>query len=167
MADFTPNTITKSAVRNLAAPLADVTAFDNIVSGIITNNPFGCVTYNAAGVNHPPVERSRQSYTARVIYQDAEADQVGLITIQAGSIAAYTAVANAIVANAAIAAAIGGTPLRDLENEKFSSTLKCHDPNGELYYVDFTRSRVRLSSYTDDAIQARVETWADTVPELN
>jgi len=166
MADFTPNTLTKSAVRDLAAPLADVTAFDNIVQGVITNNPFGCVPTNTAGVNHPPVERGRQSYTARVIYQDELAGKVGLITIQTGTIAAFTAVANIIMADTAIRTAMGGTPFRDIENEKFSANLKCHDPNGELYYVDFTRSRVRLSSYTDDAIQGKVETWADTVPAL-
>jgi hypothetical protein len=167
MADFTPNTTTKSAIRNLAVQLADVTAFDNIVAGVIANNPFQCVSYNAAGVNHPPVERGRETYTARVIYQDTNAKTIGLITIQANTIAGYTAVANNIVANAGIATAMGGTPARDLENEKFVANLKCHDANGEIYYVDFSRNRVRLSSYTDDAIQSRVETWADTVPELN
>ena len=40
MADFTTSNTTKSAVRKLAAPLADVTAFDNLVQGVITNNPF-------------------------------------------------------------------------------------------------------------------------------
>jgi len=166
MADFTPNTMTKSAVRNLTAPLADVTAFDNIVAGVITNNPFGCVSYNAAGVNHDPVERGRQSYTARIVYQSELAKTVGVITIQASTIAAYTAIANSIVANAEFATAMGGGAYRDLDSEKFSASLKCHDPNGELYYVDFTRNRVRLSSYTDDLIQSKVETWADTVAAL-
>jgi len=45
-------------------------------------------------------------------------------------------------------------------------TLKCHDPNGELYNVTFSRDRVTVQSYSDDAILAKVETWADTVPAL-
>jgi len=166
MADFTPGTMVKSAVRTLTVPLADVTAFNNIVAGVIANNPFQCVSYNAAGVTHPPVERGKETYTARVIYQDAMAKPVGLITVQTNTIAGFTAVANRIVADTVIAADMGGTPYRDLENEKYAANLKCHDANGEIYYVDFSRSRVRLSSYTDEAIRSRVETWADTVPEL-
>ena len=59
MADFIPATITKSAVRKFTNPLEDVTAFETIVQGVITNNPLQCVSYNASGVNHDPVERSR------------------------------------------------------------------------------------------------------------
>jgi transcription termination factor NusB len=44
MADFETKSTTKSAVRKLAEPLADVTAFDNLVQGVITNNPFQCTT---------------------------------------------------------------------------------------------------------------------------
>ena len=40
MADFTTSTTTKSAIRNLTEPLADVTAFDNLVQGVIASNPF-------------------------------------------------------------------------------------------------------------------------------
>ena len=60
----------------------------------------------------------------------------------------------------------GGTPARDSDNETFSATLKCHDPNGELYLVNFSRDRVTLTSYSDDAIRTKVETWADTVAAL-
>jgi len=49
MADFTTSTTTKSAIRNLAEPLADVTTFDNLVQGVIASNPFLCVTYNSKG----------------------------------------------------------------------------------------------------------------------
>ena len=131
MADFTTSNTTKSAVRKLADPLADVTAFDNIVQGVITNNPFQCVAYNAQGVNHPPVEQSRAGYTARVVYQDGLAKTIALITIRAPTIASFTSVANQIVADTAIATAIGGTPVRDLGNEKYAATLRCHDANGE------------------------------------
>ena len=166
MADFTTSNTTKSAVRKLANPLADVTAFDNLVQGVITNNPFQCVSYNAQGVNHPPVERSRQGYTVRILYQDADAKVVALITVRAPTIASFTSVANQIVTDTQIATALGGTPVRDAENEKFTTSLKCHDANGELYFVNFSRDQVTLTSYSDEAIRSRVETWADTVAAL-
>jgi len=34
-------------------------------------------------------------------------------------------------------------------------------------YVTFTRKTVRVSSYQDDAIKGKVETWADAVPKLD
>ena len=166
MADFTTSNTTKSAVRKLADPLADVTAFDNLVKGVITNNPFQCTTYNAGGADHPPVERTKQGYTARVFYQDADVKTIAVITARAPTIAAFTSVANRIVADTEIAAALGGTPVRDLDNEKFTSTLKCHDANGEIYFVNFSREQVTLTSFSDEAIRNRVETWADTVPAL-
>jgi hypothetical protein len=166
MADFTTSNTTKSAVRKIAAPLADVTAFDNLVQGVIANNPFQCVFYNAQGVNHPPVERTKQGYTARVFYQDSDAKTIALITVRAPTIAAFTSVANHIVADTEIKTALGGSPVRDLDNEKFATTLKCHDANGELYFVNFSREQVTLTSYSDEAIRSRVETWADTVAAL-
>ena len=118
MADFTPSSETKSAVRKLADPLADVTAFDTIVQGVVTTNPFQCVGYNYGGVNHPPIEQSKAGYTARIVYQDAMAKTVALITIRSPTIAGFTAVANQIVNDTAIGTALGGTPARDFGNEK-------------------------------------------------
>jgi len=39
MADVITSTTPRSAIRTLAEPLADVTAFDNLVRGV---NPFRC-----------------------------------------------------------------------------------------------------------------------------
>ena len=72
--------------------------------------------------------------------------------------------AAALLADASLAAAHGGTAVRDTESESFSATLRCHDPNGELYNVTFTRDRVTLQSYEDDAILNRIETRVDGVP---
>lgn len=166
MADFTTSSTTKNAIRKLAVPLADVTAFDNIVQGVVTNNPFQCTIYNAGGADHPGVGRSREGYTARIVYQDVDAKTVAVITVRSPTIAGFTAVANHIVADTAIATALGGSPFRDLENERYTSALKCHDANGEIYYVNFSRDRVTLASYSDETIRSRVETWADTVSAL-
>ena len=166
MADFTTGTTTKSAVRKFADPIADVAAFETIVQGVITGNPFQCVSYNAAGVEHEPVERSRQTYTARVAYEDASAKEVGLVIIRAGNVGGFTTVANHVIADTEITTSLGGTPSRDSAKETYSATLKCHDANGEIYFLTFSRSQVTLTSYNDDAIRLRVETWADTIPAL-
>ena len=65
-----------------------------------------------------------------------------------------------------LATAIGGTQSRDTEKDTFYCKLKCHDANGETYYVTFSRSKVRISSYADDAIRTVVEAWADSKPAL-
>ena len=77
MADFTQNSAVKSAVRKLAEPIADVDAFNTLVQSVITNNPFGCAARIVSGVNHPPIEKSKESYTARFVYQDEDAKKIG------------------------------------------------------------------------------------------
>ena len=64
MADFTQTTVNKSAVRDLAVPIADVTSFDTLVDMVIAENPFGCVGYTTkAGETVPAVIRNREHYT--------------------------------------------------------------------------------------------------------
>ena len=93
--------------------------------------------------------------------------RVGTISIQPPTIATFEANASEVLANAALEAAMGGEAVRNSPAETYYAQLKCHDPTGDDYYVTFTRKTVRLSSYQDDAIKDAVETWADTVPELN
>ena len=166
MADFIQSNVTKSAVRELAEPIADVAAFNTIVQSVITSNPFACVAYMTAGLNHDPVEKTREGYTVKIIYQDTEAKTVGNLSDRFTTIAGFTAGAAAILADTALATAHGGTAIRDLDNETYSATLRCHDANGELYMVNFSRDRVSITSYSDEAIRTRVETWADTVAAL-
>jgi len=71
-----------------------------------------------------------------------------------------------IMANTVLATAHNGTTINDPDEDGFSATLKCHDPNGEIYSVTFTRDQISVSSYSDDAILGKVETWADTVTAL-
>ncbi len=52
------------------------------------------------------------------------------------------------------------------QTDTYAATLKCHDPNGELFNVNLSRSQVTLTSYSDDSIRTRVETWADGVAVL-
>ena len=166
MADFTQNTNVKSAVRKLANPIADVDAFNTIVQNVILNNPFGCVSYMSSGASHPPVEKTKESYTARFVYQDTEAKTVGKGSESYNSITGFAAGITAVLANTANNTAHAGTPVHDAASDSYSATLKCHDPNGELYIVNFSRQQVSVSSYEDDAIRTVIETWADGVPAL-
>jgi hypothetical protein len=166
MADFIETNNTKTAVRELAASIPDVATFAAVVQEVLDTNPFGCVGYVQAGVNHDGVEKNRESYTARVNYEDLDAHTVGSISAKAPGAAAMETVAADILADTALATAMGGDPVRDYDRESYSCQLKCSDPNGEIYYVTFGRDNVRITSYTDDAIRTAVETWADTVPAL-
>ena len=166
MADFVQKTTVKTAVRELTAPIADVTTFDSIVQAVLTNNPFGCVSYTEGGVSHQPVEKTKEAYVARVIYQDSDAKTVGTEIGKYTTISGFNAGAAAILANTDLTAAHGGTPSRDLAHETYSVTFRCRDPNGELYFVTLARESVSLTSYSDDAIRTKVETWADTVAAL-
>jgi hypothetical protein len=166
MADFTQNTNVKSAVRKLADPIADINAFNTIVQSVITGNPFGCVSYMSSGVNHPPVEKTKESYTAKIVYQDTLAKKVGASAESYNSLAGFNAGISAMAANTANITAHGGTIARDPATDTFSASLKCHDPNGELYMVNFSRNQVTISSYEDDAIRTVIETWADGVTAL-
>lgn len=166
MADFVQKTIVKTAVRELANPIADVSAFDTIVQSVITGNPFACVSYTEGGVTHQPVEKTKENYVVKVIYQDGDAKVVGNESSKFSSIAGFNASAAAILADSALTAAHTGTPVRDSANETFSATLKCRDPNGEIYMVTFARQSMSLTSYSDDGIRTKIETWADTVAAL-
>ena len=166
MADFVETSNTRTAVRTLANPIGNIAAFDAIVQSVIDENPFGCVGYIQAGVTHDGVEKSRESYTVRVNYEDLEGNRLGTVTARSPTVAGFGAAATEIMANAALATAMGGSAVRDSEAESFTCQLRCHDPNGEVYIVAFGRDSVRISSYQDDAIRVKVETWADLVPAL-
>ena len=153
MADFVQKTVNRTAVRDLAVPIVDVTSFENLIESVIADNPFGCVGYTGRdGEPVAAIVRNREHYTAKVNFIDGEGKRVGTVSLQSPSIAAFEA-------NAAEA-------VRDVGHETYYAQLRCHDPSGDDYYVTFTRTSVRISSYQDDAIRTAVETWADAIPAL-
>ena len=166
MGDFIETSNTKTAVRELATPFANIASFDAVVADVLATNPFGCVDYVQGGVTYPGVVKNRESYTVRIAYEDGEANTVGSISARSPTVAAFDGTALEIMGNAALATAMGGTPVRESDRESFSAQLKCHDAGGEIYYVTFSRDSVRITSYEDDLIRTTVETWADTVPAL-
>ena len=166
MADFIQTSNTRTAVRELAAPIADVATFAAVVQEVLDTNPFGCVGYVQGGVNHDGVEKNREHYIARITYEDGDAHTVGSVSAKAPGVAAFETVAAGILADTDLATAMGGDAVRDFAHESYSCQLKCHDPSGEIYYVTFGRDAVRITSYEDEAIRTAVEAWADTVPAL-
>jgi len=133
MGDFTQTNIAKSAVRELAVPIADITTFNTLVQDILTDNPFTCTAYEVSGVPQPPVAKSREAYPAWILYEDNEARTVGYVTARAGTIAGFAAARIAILADTDLATAIGGDAINSADDERYSVTLKCHDANGEIY----------------------------------
>ncbi len=166
MADFVNSTTVKTSVRELANPIADVASFNTIVASVVTDNPFECVAYMSAGVNHNPVEKTKETYTARLVYEDTNAINVGSTVDKYNTIAGFNAGVAVIMASAPLATAHTGTAIHDPDKDTFAATLRCHDANGEIYYVNFARDRLSVTSYSDDAILAKVETWADGVAAL-
>jgi|GEM_PF-1041641 len=157
MTDFTQTATVKTAVRELAAPIDSMAAFTLIIDDILTNNPWGCTSYELAGVTLPGVSKASESYTGRVIYENNVAKTVGTISIKAPTPSAFNTDVSTIIATTALNTAMGGTPSHDHPQGFFSCTLKCHHSNGELYSVRFARDSVTLSSYEADAIRTGLE----------
>lgn len=166
MADFIQQSNVKSATRELAAPIADVATFAGIIQGILDTNPFGCTPYETSSGSMPALDKTREGYTARINYEDDEANNVGYVTARAGTVSGFNSAKTAILADTDLTTAMGGDPVNDPDAERYSTTLKCHDPTGEIYYVAFSRTEVRVTSYESDTILTTIEAWADTVPAL-
>jgi len=166
MSDFVPKSVVKSATRDLATPIADATAFDTIVDAVVTNNPFSCTAYTVSGEAQAAVAITKRSYGAALVWEDAEAKRCGSTTEKYSTKAGFDAGVTVLMGSVPLATAHAGTCIHDPELDTFSATLRCHDANGELYSVTVARESVTVSSYSDDAVLAKVETWADGVPAL-
>ena len=132
MAHFTQKTVVKSAVRELASPIAEYTTFNTIVQDVLDDNPWGCTAYESGGVSHPAVKTSKESYAASIIYENAEAKKVGQIPVKGPTMAAVNTAVTQITGNATITGAMGTgvSASRDSSEDTFSKTLKCHASNG-------------------------------------
>jgi hypothetical protein len=115
MGDFVPQSNVKSAVREIATPIADVTAFNTIVQAVLSTNPFGCTAYETSGEQLPAVAKNRESYTARILYEDDEAKTVGSVTAKASTVAGFTATKTALLADTDLATAMSGDAVNDAE----------------------------------------------------
>jgi hypothetical protein len=166
MAGFTEQKGRKSAVRHLKNPVRDITAFEEIVQSAVLKNPFSCTSYRSARKHHPPVEKTREMYTAKFLYLDTKGKRIGSSSEMYNSVEGYQTGIAAVISNMANIASHRGKVKHLPGADLFSVTLKCHDPDGELYFLSLARDRMTLSSYTDDRIRKQVGQWSDTVPVL-
>ena len=114
MADFVQKTVNKTAVRDLAVPIADVTSFNTLIESVIADNPFGCVRYTGAdGQIADPIVRNREHSIAKVNSTDVNGKRVGTVSLQSPTIAAFEANAAEVLANAALKTAMGGEAVRN------------------------------------------------------
>jgi len=164
--DFGRNAQAKIVVRELANPIADVSTFKMIVQSVIADNPFACVAYTLDGINHDQVEKIKEGYTARILFEDSNGNIVSTSEETYNSSIEYTSGITAFLANTQLATAQDDTAIHDSKFDLYGATLKCHDVNGEIYYVVFTRDDVTLAAYSDDSIRTRFEIWANTVASL-
>ena len=114
----------------------------------------------------PGVEKTRERYSVHYTYETEDAKNHGTGMHIFTSVDGYTAGVNALGSAGPVTSAHGGTPVHMEEDDTYSATVKCRDPNGETYNVVFNRDRVLIESYSDDAVLAKVENWADTVAAL-
>ncbi|MDD1680945.1 MAG: hypothetical protein LUQ35_04990 [Methanoregula sp.] len=165
MPDFKPKPGSKSACRFLKSPIAEITVFNEIVSSLVLKNPLGCTSYYTVRKHHPLIQKVREMYTAKFVYLDASGKRIGTGLDMYDSVEDRTGIA-AVISNMANIASHRWKVKHQPDADLFSVMLKCHDPDGELYYLSLARDRVTLSSYTDDGIRKRVGKWSDSVPAL-
>lgn len=163
---FKPKPGTKSAVRILNTPFADIAAFTMVVRALVLNNPIGCTSYRSVKKSHPPLEIVREMYTAKFLYTNDKGKRIGTGQEMYDSVDGYEFGIAAMITNMANIAAHQGKVRHVPGADHFSVLLKCHDPNGELYFLSIARDRVTLSSYIDEGIRKRVEAWAEGVPAM-
>jgi hypothetical protein len=164
--DYGQDSQDKIVIREFTNPIPSVSAFNLIVQSVITDNPYACVGYTADGENHDPVEKTNEAYTAQIFYKDNNGNIVGTTEIIYNSSAEYESGVASIPINTKSTASQGGIVIYDSKFDIYSAVLKCHDANGENYYVVFTRDYVMLAYYSDDSIRTQFETWADSVASL-
>jgi hypothetical protein len=116
--------------------------------------------------NHPPLEIVREMYTAKFVYLDTKGKRIGTGLDMYNSVEGYETGIAAVISNMANIASHRGKVKHIPSADHFSVLLKCHDSEGELYFLSLARDRLTLSSYTDDRIRKNIEKWTDDMPAL-
>ncbi len=157
---------TKRAVRRLIKPVPDIITFEAAVLSLIMKNPLGCTSYRSVKKYNLPVEKVREMYTAKFVYETPEGKRIGRSSEVYDSVEGYQTGIAAVISNMANIASHRGKVKHLPEADLFSVLLKCHDPDGGVFFLSLARDRITLASYTDDAIRHRLEAWSDSVPAL-
>jgi len=110
MADFVAKSTVKSSVRKLTAPLESMTVFQNLITDIISSNPWGCVDYVSNGATIYGCLKGTERYAGKVVYENALAKTVGQTSVTANTSAGFNTDISTILGTAALNTAMGGTP---------------------------------------------------------
>ncbi|MDU9376361.1 hypothetical protein McpSp1_09720 [Methanocorpusculaceae archaeon Sp1] len=160
--NFTTTSIQKAAKRVFTVPITNATAFDaNIAALKDETNPLG-TTANG-------ITTTEEYYKATIAYLNPLGKVLGTIVLTAPTREIYDSVIADILADTAICSAFGENTIADRNNAKdnWYVKLKLRDPTGETYYLTFNREELKIGSYGDDAILAKVDEWADNIQNLN
>ena len=152
------NPIFKIVSVGRITPIKDL---ETLIEAVVTDNPFACTAYTVGGDAMAAVAITKRSYGARLVWEDVDAKNVGTTTEKYGTKAGFAAGVAIIMASAPLATQHGGTCIHDPDIDTYSATIRCHDANGEIYYVNMSRDHIDVTSYSDDAILVKVEAWAD------
>lgn len=166
MPDFRLRPGTKSVHHRMKVPIADITVFDRIVQTLIQQNPLGCTPYFARLHHHPPIEKLREMYTARFEYRNERRKRIGSTIEVYDSVEGYGTGIASVISNMANIASHRAKPRHLPDADLFSVMLRCHDRDGEFYFLNISRDRITLSSFREEAIRKKVQAWADSVPAL-
>jgi hypothetical protein len=115
-------------------------AFNLIVQSVITDNPFACVSYMTAGETHDPVEKIRESYTAKMVYEDVDAKTVGTGSHKFNTIAGFNTGAAALLAHPLFPVIISWVLYHDY-------SILCTDPRSFCSRVSIGLRFYTLSSF--------------------
>ena len=166
MPDFKPRPGTTTTTYRINKPIADIAMFSALIRTLVYDNPLGCTRYAIKRQGHPPVRKVREMYTAKFEYRNERGKRNGTTIEMYDSVEGYETGVAAVISNMANIASHRGRPKHLPEKDLFSVMLQCHDPSGELYYLNIARDRFSLSSYRDMRIRERVEAWAGSLPVL-
>ena len=121
MGDFVQQTITKSATRVLANPIADAASFDTLIEAVVTDNPFDCTAYTVGGDAMAAVAITKRSYGARLVWEDTEAKSAGITTDKYNTRTGFNAGVAVIMANAPLATAQTAVSRKGAESQRFTT----------------------------------------------
>lgn len=161
MSDFVAKTVSKSATRELTTPITSLVAYNTLIHSILTDNPWACNSYTSGGETLAGVRQTASAISGSVIYTDTDEKQIGSVRVTGPTSTAFSIGISETLTNSDLTDAMGGTPSHKSADDNFSTTLTCHDSNGEVYKVTIARDKVTVSGYVDDSILTRIETWAD------
>ena len=157
---------TKISLR-FAIPIPTLSTFETLVIDIILNNPWACTDYVIKGTTFDGVTRGSEYYNGKVDFTSTMTGKnLGYINVKGPTGASLTSCISTVLAEEDLETQMGGVSSHDSSGDTFKCAIKCHDANGEFYYVNFYRDKIRITSYEADSIVTVIEAWADLLPAL-